>query len=290
MAGRARLLAEARHDWSAITPRLIDVYRHLISDLRPTSSVIATVRNEAQTVGAVISGVARQQPPPAEMVIVDGGSDDDTVRVIREYSSRQDVTASGLRVSVRSEPGANISRGRNLAVGSAVGSVIAAVDAGTVLASDWFSRLVAPFERDAGVGVVSGFFVGAPETDWERALAATTLPLVEDIDPVRFLPSSRSVAFRRTEFARAGDIRSGWTMVKTLYSTWHCVASASCSGFSLVLLPAFARARPQPRSSCSTTGMRVVMARQDYSRSGTPSGMAPTLEVWCSPWVPRTDD
>ena len=87
-----------------------------------------------------------------------------------------------------------------------------------------------------------------------------------------------------------GDIRSGWTMVKTLYSTWQCVASASCSGFSRVRLSGFARARPQPHSLCSTTATRVVMARQDYSRSGTPSGMAPILEVWCSPWAPRTDD
>lgn len=204
LATRARWLAEARHDWSAITPRLVAVHRQLLDGLMPPASVIATVRNEARTIGAVISGVARQQPSPADMVVVDGGSNDDTVHVVRECASLLDVVSTGLHVSVRSEPGANISRGRNLAVDCAKGGVIAAVDAGTVLASDWFSRLVAPFSGDARVGVVGGFFVGAPETDWELALSATTLPLVEDIDPVRFLPSSRSVAFRRTDFVRAG--------------------------------------------------------------------------------------
>lgn len=201
---RARELAVERHDWSAITPHLVAFHRHLIGGLMPRASVITTVRNEARTIAEVISGVARQQPVPAEMVVVDGGSDDGTLKVVREYSSRLDAAAVGLQLTVRSEPGANISRGRNLAVDSAKGDVIAAVDAGTVLGSDWFSRLVAPFGGDARVGVVSGFFVGAPETGWERALSATTLPLVEDIDPARFLPSSRSVGFRRTDFVRAG--------------------------------------------------------------------------------------
>ncbi len=204
LAGRARELAEARHDWSAITPRLVAVHRHLIVDAMPSASVIATVRNEARTIAEVISGVARQQPVPAEMVVIDGGSNDGTLNVVRACSSRLDAANAGLHLSVRSEPGANISRGRNLAVDSAKGDIIAALDAGTVLATDWFSRLVAPFRGDAIVGVVSGFFVGAPETVWERALSATTLPLVEDIDPARFLPSSRSVAFRRAEFVRAG--------------------------------------------------------------------------------------
>ena len=201
---RARELAEARHDWSAITPHLVAVHRHLIGDVMPPASVIATVRNEVRTIAEVILGVARQQPVPAEMVVVDGGSDDGTLNVVRECASRLDAASGGLHLTLRSEPGANISRGRNLAVDNAKGDVIAAVDAGTVLASDWFSRLVAPFRGDARVGVVSGFFVGAPETDWERALSATTLPLVEDIDPVRFLPSSRSVGFRRSDFVRAG--------------------------------------------------------------------------------------
>jgi hypothetical protein len=50
--------------------------------------------------------------------------------------------------------------------------------------------------------VASGFFVGAPTSAWERALSATTLPDVEDIDPVHFQPSSRSVAFRRGSFEK----------------------------------------------------------------------------------------
>jgi hypothetical protein len=51
---------------------------------------------------------------------------------------------------------------------------------------------------------VSGFFVAAPRTTWELALGATTLPEAEEIDPARFLPSSRSVAFRRAAWEEAG--------------------------------------------------------------------------------------
>jgi GT2 family glycosyltransferase len=54
------------------------------------------------------------------------------------------------------------------------------------------------------VDVVSGFFVPDAQTPFERAMGATVLPAAEDIDPAGFLPSSRSVAFRREAWEEAG--------------------------------------------------------------------------------------
>jgi GT2 family glycosyltransferase len=55
--------------------------------------------------------------------------------------------------------------------------------------------LVAPVE--SGADVCTGFFQGAPRTTFEKALVATTLPDVDEIDPARFIASSRSIAFTR---------------------------------------------------------------------------------------------
>jgi hypothetical protein len=45
-----------------------------------------------------------------------------------------------------------------------------------------------------------------PDVDsvFTTAMAATVLPVAEEIDPQRFLPSSRSVAFTKTAWAKAG--------------------------------------------------------------------------------------
>ena len=52
--------------------------------------------------------------------------------------------------------------------------------------------------------MVSGFFLPDPQTPFEVAMGATVLPAVEDIDPDRFLPSSRSVAFRKAAWEAVG--------------------------------------------------------------------------------------
>jgi GT2 family glycosyltransferase len=54
------------------------------------------------------------------------------------------------------------------------------------------------------VDVVSGFFRAAPRSAFEQALGATTLPAEADVQPERFLPSSRSIAFRRAAWAAVG--------------------------------------------------------------------------------------
>src|SRR5439155_1295245 len=100
--------------------------------------------------------------------------------------------------------GANIAAGRNAAVAATTASLVAVADAGVVLAPDWLERLLEPF-RDPSVDVVSGFFRAAPRSAFEQALGATTLPAEADVRPERFLPSSRSGAFRRAAGLASGQ-------------------------------------------------------------------------------------
>jgi glycosyltransferase involved in cell wall biosynthesis len=164
---------------------------------RPRISLIATVLNEGESIRPLLDSIARQTLPPDEIVIVDGGSRDHTVEILRDSADRLP-----LRVIV--EPGSNISAGRNRAIREARGDVIAVTDAGVVLADDWLVQIVAPLLESQTVDVVGGFFHAEAHTVFEAALGATTLPLAGEIDPQTFLPSSRSIAFRRSAWETAG--------------------------------------------------------------------------------------
>lgn len=170
----------------------------------PAVSVICTVLNEGESIRRLLDSLLAQTRPPDEVVIVDGGSRDGTVAVIQEYADR-------LPLRVLVEPGANISRGRNVAIAAAAGEIIASVDAGVWLEPQWLEKLVEPIAQQIGKSAnpdercaVAGFFVPDPQTTFELAMGATVLPAREDIRPERFLPSSRSVAFTRAAWAAAG--------------------------------------------------------------------------------------
>ncbi|NOZ07181.1 MAG: glycosyltransferase [Chloroflexi bacterium] len=162
-------------------------------------SVIATVYNEADNIHILLDSLLAQTRKPDEVVIVDGGSSDGTPDHIRAYAGRMP-----LRVIVR--PGCNISAGRNVAIAASTGDIIAATDAGVRLAPDWLAEITAPFfeESDAPPDFVSGIFLPDPQTTFEVALAATVLPTPEEFRRGRFLPSSRSVAFRREVWEAVG--------------------------------------------------------------------------------------
>lgn len=164
-------------------------------------SLIATVRNEIGALDQWLAGIERQTRQPDEVVIVDGGSTDGTLERLQEW-------ASNYPARIISAPGASISAGRNLAFRHATGDILAITDCGTIARIDWLERITAPFS-DPDVDVVSGFFVPNLGSMRDRALAAATLPDVEEIDSDRFLPSSRSVALRAT-WTRAGFTYSEW--------------------------------------------------------------------------------
>jgi hypothetical protein len=100
-------------------------------------------------------------------------------------------------------PGANISEGRNRAVAAASGPLIAVTDAGVVLAPVWLEEITRPL-RTQEAAVVSGWFEADPYTDFEVVMGATVLPSLAEIDPEKFLPSSRSVAFRKEAWEAVG--------------------------------------------------------------------------------------
>ncbi|GIK36322.1 MAG: glycosyl transferase [Chloroflexota bacterium] len=161
-------------------------------------SVICTVLNEGPAIQKLLDSLAEQTHPPAEIIFVDGGSSDGTVAVLQRYAAQR----MPLRVIV--EPGANISRGRNIAIEAAAGPIIASTDAGVRLDPHWLEELLKPFQANPGVAVVSGFFAPDPQTAFEVAMGATVLPALSDINPATFLPSSRSIAFLKSSWQTAG--------------------------------------------------------------------------------------
>ncbi|MEO1290921.1 MAG: glycosyltransferase [Chloroflexota bacterium] len=154
-------------------------------------TLIATVLNEGDNIHHMMEGLLQQTRQPDEIIIVDGGSTDNTVETLRSYSDR-------LPVQVIVRDGCNISEGRNIAINAAQGEILAITDAGTRLSDEWLENITQPLLDDANLSVVAGFFKADPQNTFELAMGATVLPLVDEIDPTSFLPSSRSVAARKS--------------------------------------------------------------------------------------------
>ncbi|MBX3013165.1 MAG: glycosyltransferase [Caldilineaceae bacterium] len=184
-----------------------------------TVSVITTVYNERPSIEALLHSLATQTRRPDEVIICDGGSTDGTVAAIEAWHAAHREQLPKLRVLI--EPGANISRGRNSAIHAAHGPIIAATDAGVRLTPTWLAALVAPWEArgpesltTSRLPAVAGFFLADTTRPTSEAvempslflcaMAATVLPLPAEIDPQKFLPSSRSVAFTKAAWAAAG--------------------------------------------------------------------------------------
>src|SRR6266700_726419 len=112
------------------------------------------------------------------------------------------LASDAAGVSVIEEPGANIARGRNAAVAAATHEVIAVSDADCVLDPEWLERLLVPIE--GGADVAMGTYRPIVHGLWDACAAAVSMPEPDELREHRFMPSSRSVAFRREAYDAAG--------------------------------------------------------------------------------------
>jgi len=175
--------------------------------LRPLVSLIVTVKNERQTIDAWFDSVESQSWQPSEIVIVDGGSTDGTFERLQERAAHCPVP-----VKLRSCPGANIARGRNLAIESARGPIIACTDAGCILTQDWLAAITGPFADDQNIEVVSGYYFAVPRTTFAALIASYLIRPVEEVNPANFLPSARSIAFTKAAWQRVGGFPEWLTL------------------------------------------------------------------------------
>jgi glycosyltransferase involved in cell wall biosynthesis len=162
----------------------------------PRVSLIATVKNEADNIAALLDSMLAQRRPPDEIVINDNWSTDDTPAIVQRYVD----TGHPIRL-VRG--GRNIPSGRNNAIRHAQHPLIASCDAGLTLPEHWLGALVAPLEQGAA-DLVGGFFAADARSTWELALGATNYPLVDEVDPATFLPAGQSMAFTRAAWEAVG--------------------------------------------------------------------------------------
>jgi glycosyltransferase involved in cell wall biosynthesis len=187
-------------------------------------SLICTTLNEGESMRHLLDSIADQTRLPDEVVICDGGSVDGTVQIIEGYASK-------LPITLIVQPGANISAGRNAAIRAAQHPILASTDAGVVLEPGWLEHLIAPLS-DPRVDVVAGFFQSDPQSAFETALGAATLPEAGEIDPRTFMPSSRSVAFRRSAWEKVGGYPEWIDFCEDLIFDFRLAQTGKAFGFA----------------------------------------------------------
>ncbi len=160
-------------------------------------SLITTERNERDSIAEFIESVLAQSMKPDEIIIADGGSTDGTVEIIKSYMKK------GAPIKLVNAPG-NRSVGRNAATKAASYEYIACTDVGSRLDKNWLKNITEPFRKNPKAMVVSGFFLPKPETFFEEVSATLMLNPNDNIDIKTWLPSSRSFAYTKTAWEKAG--------------------------------------------------------------------------------------
>lgn len=164
------------------------------------TTFITTVLNEHDAIEVFLSSLLEQSLLPGEIIIVDGGSTDDTLKKIELF--RNDAKKKQVAFQVLSKNG-NRSVGRNYAISRAKGNIILCSDVGCILKKDWVASIVDPF-TDKDIDVVAGYYYATTKNVFEACLATYTCVMPDKVDPPNFLPSSRSIAFRKSSWDNVG--------------------------------------------------------------------------------------
>jgi len=163
-----------------------------------TTSLIITTFNEEAVLADLLESILLQTVMPAEVIIVDGGSTDGTVAICRSFVGA--FIENSSRLEIIESPGANIAYGRNLGINKAKSPIVAVTDAGCKLKRNWLEIITEPIKNNFADFVGGGYEPIAP-TKFQRILAKLT---VYNQIPENFLPSSRSIAFTKQLWVKAG--------------------------------------------------------------------------------------
>lgn len=156
-------------------------------------SVVVTVLNEEGSIKKLVNSLLLQSLKPDEIIIIDGSRVGNTGKRISKNRIVQTYIKEGNR-----------SVGRNYGISKARGEIIAVTDAGGYPDKKWLEKIVFPFV-DKSVEVVSGYYKSLAITPFEKCITPYFLTMPDKLyKGMEFLPSSRSVAFRKGIWKKVG--------------------------------------------------------------------------------------
>lgn len=159
-------------------------------------SLICPIYNEKDSISDLINSMISQSKKPDEIIFVDSFSTDGTVGIIKEFSKKYKFIKLIQEKS-------NIAKARNIAIKNSKYNIIAATDAGSKLDKSWLENITKPFEGES-VDIVSGGYIATSNGGVEDYLAMITVKPLEEWDEKTFLPSGRSIAFRKKVWEEVG--------------------------------------------------------------------------------------
>jgi glycosyltransferase involved in cell wall biosynthesis len=161
-------------------------------------SVVITVKNEGEQIENFLNSLANQTLGAKKIIVVDGGSTDNTVEKLKKFKEK----IPNLNIYIKD--GFNISQGRNFAIRNTNTKLIAVTDGGVELKKDWLENLFKSFRLNKNAKVVAGFSLPLCNSWFERTISCLFIPQIREINPKKFMPSSRSIAFKREVWEKVG--------------------------------------------------------------------------------------
>jgi glycosyltransferase involved in cell wall biosynthesis len=165
------------------------------------TSFISTCFNEGENVSILLDSLLEQAKLPNEIIIVDAKSTDQTFSEIEKFKKIFNKKYPKIKFQLFQKEG-NRSVGRNLAIKKSTGQIIAVSDFGCILDKKWLENLTKPFQKK-DIDAVAGFYKAKTSSVFEKCLATYTCVMEERLDN-NFLPSSRSVAFKKAAWDKIG--------------------------------------------------------------------------------------
>ena len=159
-------------------------------------TLICPTYNEEESIASLIESMLNQTKKPNEIIFVDSFSKDKTAEIIKKYIKRNKFIKLIQEKS-------NIAKARNIAIKNSQYDIIACTDASSKLKEDWLEKIVEPF-KDKSIDVVSGGFIAISEGGIEDYISMITVKPMEEWDEKTFLPSGRSIAFRKEAWKAVG--------------------------------------------------------------------------------------
>jgi glycosyltransferase involved in cell wall biosynthesis len=162
-------------------------------------TLISTVMNESENIRLFLDSILNQSKKLNEVIIIDGNSNDPTSKILKEYIVK--FKKQNIKYLTKIIPG-NRAVGRNKAIELSSCDLIVCSDAGCILDKDWVKNITIPI-KNKKADVVAGYYKGITNSIFQKCLIPYVLVMPDRVDPYKFLPATRSMAFTKKIWKKA---------------------------------------------------------------------------------------